>query len=230
MANPANFSAYSALGVQVNYSLASQSIPGNYSVINWNIQLVVTSGGGSGSSSFSNWNFQYPTGTAIASGNAGSVTINSGSQPVIASGQFVHYHNADGTSGTINIGGYAQLFSGIGSATATASFTVATIPRYAAFSSISSSAITDVSFTINFTTDSTCDRYAISLDNGSTYADWVNGDFTSISTSAGSNLLSDNTYSWKVKVRRKDSQLETVSSTQTATTLPQSNFAVWGIL
>lgn len=222
-----NLSGYAGTRLQLDVNVASQDYGANTTTFSWQLYLAGNYAGSSSSSSNTNWNIQQPAGSAFNSGNYGSYSVTGTNSVLIASGTRTVGNAVDGTL-TTSFAGYVSVFAG--TANPSLSITAPQIPRYATITSISSSAITDVSFNINFSTDAVCDRYAISLDNGSTWGAWVNGDFTSISVSAGSALASNTTYSWKVKVRRKDSQLETVSGTQTATTLNQSNFAVWGIL
>jgi len=193
------------------------------------IELSLYIGSNNASYSFfgyNNFGYIYVDGGQVASGNY-TGTVNTSADFICSWGGWIN-HNNDGTksitiSYTIN-SGYA------GTSTASTGWALTNIARYANFTSLSATSITDVGFTANFNVDATCDRYAISLNNGSTYGDWVNGDFTSRSVAVGGNLASNTAIQWKVKVRRKDSQLETTSSTQTATTLPQSNFAVWSII
>lgn len=206
------------------YNVNSQSIANNTSNISLTLQAFSDSGAYTQSGA---WDARiYINGNQVARSTPSVYVANSPVTLTSYSGDVGH--NADGTL-TITLGDYInapvnEMVYG------TLSWTLPTIPRYANFTSLTATNITDVGFTANFSVDATCDRYAISTDNGSTYGAWVNGDFTSRSISIGGNLPSDTAIQWKVKVRRKDSQLETTSGTQTATTLPQSNFAVWSII
>jgi len=110
MANPQAVGTYGQ--VQLNYGLASQSVGGNSSNINWNLQLI-PNGAYTGTSSTYNWNFQVPSGNAINSGSGGS--IGSSGSPVFASGTFTLGHDANG-NGYADMGGYFNWYNGSGTA------------------------------------------------------------------------------------------------------------------
>ena len=132
-------------------------------------------------------------------------------------------HAQDGTkttafSGAVDMQNSPYATTGNSSGT----LTQTTINRYAAISVFTVTPITDVGFTINVTTDVTCDLLEYSIDNGSNYTS-VSGEFTTKSQ-AVVGLISGTLYPVKVRVRRKDSQLKTTSSVVNATTLVQNNF------
>lgn len=209
----------------LNYSEGTVDTANNRSYVYLNLYI------GSNNASYSffgynNYGYIYIDGGQVATGNY-TGTVNTNAKQICAWEGWIG-HNNDGTK-SITIS-YSISSGYAGSSSASTGWALTNIARYAAFSSITASSITDVGFTANFTVDATCDQYAISTDNGSTWGSWVVGDFTSKSVAVGGNLPSNTAINWKVKVRRKDSQLETVSGTQTATTLPQSNFAVWSII
>lgn len=134
-------------------------------------------------------------------------------------------HTADGTK-TISIHFYWSGTSGgfgPGTVDQTWNFTLQAIPRYAAISSFTSSAITDVGFTLNVVTDVTCDQVEYSVDNGSNYTT-VSGDFTTKALMLGGTYRSETLFPCYVRVRRKDSQLKTTSSLLNVTTLGQNTF------
>ena len=93
--------------------------------------------------------------------------------------------------------------------TKSGSWTLDSIPRYATLSA-SNSSKTETTAVMAWTADATCDRLYYSTNNGSSFtqvtiAEATSGSFTITGLSANT------TYNIKVKVRRKDSQLETTS-------------------
>jgi hypothetical protein len=133
-------------------------------------------------------------------------------------------HNQDGTKSVSVQFYWSGLSGGFGPGTVdqTWTFTLVTINRYAAFTSLTYTPITDVGFTINATVDNTCDLFEYSLNNGSSYTA-LSGDFTT-KTVVLSDLPSDTTYQVISRVRRKDSQLKTTSGMTSVTTATQNNF------
>ena len=108
-----------------------------------------------------------------------------------------------------------------------ASVTVApaTIPRYATVSH-SLSGRTSSSLTISWSSDSTIDYIWYSKDGG---ASWTGIDITDGSSGSYTitGLASNTTYNIKTRVRRKDSQLTTDSSTLAVTTHATTVASVW---
>lgn len=209
----------------VNWQVASQSIANNTSTINWQNYFHYTLA-----------DAQLDNGDVVAGGAtrydvpgrvynyAGNFTTR---DLAISSGSFTVSHDAGGNY-NLTVSGLIAVFN-VGNSSGSQTWALPTIPRYANFTSVTSSAVTDVGYTVNFTLDATCDRYAISVDNGATYGAWVNTSFTTqsvnVATYLGYQLRSDTQYTYKVKVRRTDSQLETISSSYTATTASQNSFA-----
>ena len=100
--------------------------------------------------------------------------------------------------------------------TKSGSWTLNSIPRYATLS-VSNSSKTETTAVMAWTADATCDRLYYSTNNGSSFtqvtiAEATSGSFTITGLSANT------TYNIKVKVRRKDSQLETTSDAISVTT------------
>lgn len=95
--------------------------------------------------------------------------------------------------------------------------TLETIPRQTSISSFTVSKRNETSFTFNWQTADTIDYLYYSTDNGSNWAGYDVTDGTSGSFTV--NGLSPNTtYNCKIRVRRKDSQLTTDSTTVSQTT------------
>ena len=125
-------------------------------------------------------------------------------------------HNNDGSktitwSYSLPTGISAGTLTGSGSATLTK------IPRQTSITSFTVSKINETSLKFNWQTADTIDYAWYSTNNGSS---WTGVDVTD-GTSGNfnvSNLSPGTSYNCKIKVRRKDSQIETISSTVTQST------------
>lgn len=130
-------------------------------------------------------------------------------------------HSDDGTK-TVNVsasspdlaqgGGYGPY-----SGSASGSVTLTAIPRYATINSFTVSQRDETSLAFSFTASATCDYAWYSTNNGSTWtgvdiADGTSGSFNVTGLSANTS------YTCKLRVRRKDSQLNTDSSAVTQST------------
>ena len=130
-------------------------------------------------------------------------------------------HNDDGTK-TVNVsasspdlaqgGGYGPY-----SGSASGSVTLTAIPRYATINSFTVAKRDETSLTFSFTASATCDYAWYSTNNGSTWtgvdiADGTSGSFNVTGLSANTS------YTCKLRVRRKDSQLNTDSNAVTQST------------
>ena len=210
-----NTSAYNNLYLQFNWSIQSQSIAGNYSVIAWNIKSIRSSGSGGYYADYDAY-INSSRISYIASNNRQLLT----NGKTVDSGTFTIYHAADGTasfSASIDaaIYTYARNCSGSGS------WSLTTIPRYASISH-SMASETETSITMSWSSDSTCDYLWYSTDNGFTWT--AVGD---INASSGSYTISGLTagtaYNIKTRVRRKDSQLTSDSSVLNVATYAYPN-------
>lgn len=119
-------------------------------------------------------------------------------------------HNASTGKATIKLGAsMAFTFAGVNSISGSGTCTLDTIPRYAA-ASISVGGYGLNYADINYSSDVTIDYAWYSLNDGA-YVGIKSGDHTSGSFRI-SNLSPNTSYTVKVQVRRKDSQLTSVSS------------------
>ena len=100
--------------------------------------------------------------------------------------------------------------------TKSGSWTLNSIPRYATLTT-SNSSKTETTAVMAWTADATCDRLYYSTNNGSTFTQVTIAEATSGSYTI-TGLSANTTYNIKTKVRRKDSQLETISSAVAVTT------------
>ena len=129
---------------------------------------------------------------------------------VIASGKKKIYHTTNGTksfSASVEAGIYEVAVNCKGSG----SWELPTIPRYAKISSFSVAQRDETSVLYHFTADSTLDYAWYSKDNGATWNDLPNSNIVS-------GLSANTSYQFKLRVRRKDSQLTTDSSSYTQST------------
>ena len=128
-------------------------------------------------------------------------------------------HNTNGTYSASKSGSFTTTASGdysLKSGSASVTVAPATIPRYAT-SNQSLASKTSSSITMNWSSDSTVDYIWYSKDNGS---NWTGVDVTDGTSGSYtiSGLSANTTYNIKTRVRRKDSQLTTDSSTLSVTT------------
>ena len=194
----------------LNWQIASQSIEGNYTDINWQAGINA------------NNNYWYNNAMKINSIVINDTTVFSGGTysnieggtHQLASGTARIYHNTDGTkSFSASISGWLYSY---GNCSGSGSWTLTSIPRYAT-SNQSLKSKTETSITMNWSSDSTIDYLWYSKDNGSNWTgvdvtDGTSGNYTI------SGLSANTTYNIKTRVRRKDSQLTTDSSSLSVTT------------
>jgi len=138
-------------------------------------------------------------------------------------------HNTDGTYSASKSGSFTCTAGtsdySLTSGSASVTVAPATIPRYATSNQWLSSR-TSSSLTIGWSSDNTIDYIWYSKDNGASWtgidiADGTSGSYTI------TGLASNTTYNIKTRVRRKDSQLTTDSSTLAATTHATTVASVW---
>jgi hypothetical protein len=134
---------------------------------------------------------------------------------------FTVTHNVDGTANfTFQGRGRVGAISGGWTDyryTSVESVTLPTIPRYATINSWSATVTSPKDIAVSWKANVTCDRVEYSTNGGSTYSLAQTGDRTSGSFTI-SNLNPNTTYSVRIRVRRKDSQLWTQSSSSSRTT------------
>ncbi len=147
------------------------------------------------------------------------VSLSEGKTVKLITGSKTITHNTDGSK-KITISADCDLPDGNGYGPvwgeASATVTLTKIPRYAT-SVQSLKSKTETSITMNWSSDSTIDYIWYSKDNGSNWTGINVTDGKSGSYSISS-LSANTTYKIKTRVRRKDSQLTTDSSTLSVTT------------
>lgn len=138
-------------------------------------------------------------------------------------------HNTDGTYSASKSGSFTCTAGtsdySLTSGSASVTVAPATIPRYATSNNWLSSR-TSSSITVGWSSDSTIDYIWYSRDNG---ASWTGIDITDGTSGSYTitGLAANTTYNIKTRVRRKDSQLTTDSSTLSATTHATTTASVW---
>lgn len=202
----------------VNWEIASQSIAGNSTVINWTAGL--NTGGAT-----SNYDYWYSNAVKINSIHINNVEVcknqtysniglDKGKDYPLVSGTLTIPHESDGNK-TFNIGISGWLYS-YGDTTGSYNFDLINIPRYTTVTQELKSKI-ETSINMSWSTEDTVDYIWYSKDNGS---NWTGIDITDGKSGSYSitGLTANTTYNIKTRVRRKDSQLTSDSSALSVTT------------
>lgn len=204
-----NTSAYSDRYLTFSWSIKSQSIANNQTVINW----ALKGAGGSTTRWYMAGNFKVViNGTTVYSS---STRIELYNGTTVASGTATIKHNNDGSK-TFSASAEAGIYTVAVNCKGSGSWALDAIPRYATVSQ-SLTSKTETTATIKWTSDATIDYIWYSSNNGSSWtginvADGTSGSYTI------SGLSANTTYQVKTRVRRKDSQLTTDSSALAVTT------------
>lgn len=200
----------------LDWQVASQSVEGNYTVVNWQTGLKIT-GGDLWYSNAVKINSAVINGSTVQSTTKYSNIKNTGEHQ-LASGSITIYHNSDGTkSFSASISGWLYSY---GDTSGSDSFDLPTIPRY--FSStpkLELTSKTETSATFKWSTSENASVIQYKIDNGS----WVDVE-TGVNKSSGTftvNGLSANTnYTIYGDFKRADSGLW-------ATTKPSVNMSTY---
>lgn len=189
----------------------------NKSIVSWSIQLIADSG----------WGFSTIGSTLSATIDGASVynqyaqrSCNGGSTVTWASGTKEIQHSTDGSK-SINFScSYSQGSSSSwtpGNASLNGTLPLTKIARYTSISTFKVDKKDETSVKVTYGTADTIDYLWYSKDNGSTWTALDVADGTSGSFNI-SGLSANTAYNFKLRVRRKDSQLTTDSSTVSQTT------------
>ena len=204
-----NTSGYGGRYLTFSWWVQSQSVSGNYTVIGYTLKGA----GGPTNNWYEAGNFELKIDGNKVFSSASRIRLYNGT--TVASGTYTLWHNNNGNrsfgaSAQAGIYTYAVNCSGSGS------WSLPNIPRYATCNQ-SLSNKTETTITMNWSSDSTIDYIWWSRNDGSTWhgidvADGKSGSYTITGCTA------DTSYNIKTRVRRKDSQLTTDSSTIGVTT------------
>lgn len=185
--------------------MVSQDIPNNKSRIGIGLRIYTGSG---------NWNTEC---SDTLDGNyqyLGNVSFSPGYQWIHIIEKDIS-HNNDGTASSSFGGTFSSAY--FGDKSGSVSFTLPTIPRYASITSFSVAKRDETSVTFNWKANATIDYVWYSTNDGSSWTGYNTPDGTSGSFTV-SGLSANTTYNFKLRVRRKDSQLNTTSSRVQQTT------------
>lgn len=205
--------------LRFKWSRKDYSTSGNYTNINWELQLIAGGAGRISSSASKKWSV-----TVNGNSYSGTNTIGIGNNETktLASGTTKIPHNSDGTK-TFSVS-FSQQFditfnSYVGTVSGSASFTLDSIPRYANFNGTPAlSDITQTSVKISWSANATCSKVEYLLNGASKSTN------SSLNASSGNytytGLKPNTSYTLAVKITRSDSGLVTTSSNVTSTTNP----------
>lgn len=205
--------------LRFKWSRKDYSTSGNYTNINWELQLIAGGAGRISSSANKKW-------SVTVNGNSYSGTnkigIGNNETKTLASGTTKIPHNSDGTK-TFSVS-FSQQFditfnSYVGTVSGSASFILDSIPRYANFNGTPAlSDITQTSVKISWSANATCSKVEYLLNGASKSTN------SSLNASSGNytytGLKPNTSYTLAVKITRSDSGLVTTSSNVTSTTNP----------
>lgn len=201
---------------RLGYELVSQNNSNNSSVIN--LQLQVRS-----KASSSNRTYGYNQTTTIDGASLDSTKMpdmrNSTDWKTYGTRTITVYHNSNGVYSSSKSGSFKTTATGtysLKSGSASVDVNLPTIPRYAT-SNQSLNSKTSSSIKMNWSSDSYIDLLWYSIDNGLNWNSTVSeGNYGGVYNITG--LKPNTTYQIKTRVRRKDSELTTDSSTLSVTT------------
>lgn len=199
-----SFNTTSAEGryLKFNWSVDNTNIASNYKEIYWSLVGAGVGGYVIGG----NFKVVIDGETVYSSSTRREIWIDT----VIASGYKKIYHTNNGTrsfTASVEAGIYEVAVNCVGRG----SWELPTIPRYAKITNFTVSQRDETSVLYNFTADSTCDYAWYSIDNGANWHGLPN-------TNIVGGLSANTSYNFKLRLRRKDSQLTTDSSTYAQST------------
>jgi hypothetical protein len=220
LGNPVIVVSNKTARLRIEWQLASQNIPGNYSTINWQAYVDFIGCDAQLDNGFVGWNggtlYDQPGRVYNYAANFSNHTVGMGS------GSFNVGHAGNGT-GSFSIGGDVAVFQS-GTSSGSGGFGLPTIPRYATINGFNIDWVTDAALRFAWHSDSNVDFiswWSVAYDGGGHHDIPASGQgWFAIELF---NLLSEKTYDITVAVRRADSGLWTTSGTQFPTTLKQNN-------
>ena len=204
-----NTSGYEGRDLTFSWSIKSQDVATNKTVINWSLK-----GAGSAQSSwYYAGNFKVVINGSTVYSSSDRIKLYDGT--TVASGTATIAHNTDGSK-TFRASAQAGIYTVAVNCTGSGSWSIDAIPRYPSVTQTLSSK-TETSITMKWSSDSTIDYIWYSTDNGSTWTginvtDGKSGSYTI------SGLSPNTTYKVVTSLRRKDSQLWKNSSPLSVTT------------
>lgn len=204
-----NTTAYDGRYLHFSWSIKSQSVANNQTVISWSLDGA----GGSTSTFYMAGNFKVVINGVTVYQSEDRIRLFNGTN--VASGTATIKHNNDGSK-TFSASAQAGIYNYEVNCKGSGSWSLTTIPRYATVSQ-SLTAKTETTLTVKWTSDSTIDYIWYSSNNGSNWhginvTDGKSGSYTI------SGLDDGTSYKVKTRVRSKSTGLTTDSSALSVST------------
>ncbi|MBR5593893.1 MAG: hypothetical protein IKW46_07470 [Bacteroidaceae bacterium] len=200
---------YGKLYLTFAWSIKSQDIATNKTVINWSLKGAGTTG----NAYYKAGNFKVVINGATVYSSSDRIELYVGT--TVASGTATIAHSTDGTK-TFSASAEAGIYDYAVNCKGSGSWELDAIPRYGTVAH-SLNAKTETTVKMNWSSDSTVDYLWYSTDNGTSWTG-VNVTDGKSGTYTISNLLPYTTHKIKTRIRRKDSQLTTDSGALSVTT------------
>ncbi len=151
---------------------------------------------------------------SVTKANSAAFSVAAKGSITVASGTATISHDSNGKK-SISVSFSIDMASDEwtpGSLSGSGTAVLTDIPRYAAITAKSAEVLSETSVRLNWTTDSVCDYAWYSTDNGASWTAYDMPDSTG-GSKVIAGLAPNTAYNLKVRVRRKDSQLNTDSGT-----------------
>jgi hypothetical protein len=184
------------------WGVESTNVAENYKEISWSLI-------GAGVSGFVTCgNFKVTISGNVVYNSATRINVYNGT--IVASGRYKMQMSNEGTK-TFKATAEAGIYEVAVNCSGEGTWELPTINRYAKINNFVVEKLDETSVKYNYTTDTTCDYAWYSTDNGNSWHDLPNNNIVS-------GLSNNTSYNFKLRVRRKDSQITTDSGTYTQTT------------
>lgn len=184
-----------------DWKITNQSIENNYSDIYWKIYLKITGGDQWYSNAVQIKSLKINGNTIVSSKKYSNIQGKGDHQ--LIDGTVRVYHDTTGNKELpIELTGYLYSY---GNRTGSGSFELETIPRYASITNFSVDKKDETSVLFKYSVDSVCDMCWYSTDDGVNWNELSENNIVS-------GLSPNTSYNFKLRVRRKDSQLTTDSN------------------
>ena len=199
-----NTSSYDGRYLTFSWSIKSQDVSTNKTVINWSLK----GGGDAQYSWYESGNFKVVINGSTVYQSATRIKLYKGT--TVASGTATIAHNNDGTK-TFSASAEAGIYTVAVNCRGNGSWALTPIPRYPSVTQTLGS-MTETTITVKWSSDSVIDYMWYSINDGATWTGIDNADGKSGSYTI-TGLSANTTYKIKTSLRRKDSQLWANSTT-----------------
>lgn len=199
-----NTSGYDGRYLTFSWSIKSQDVATNKTVINWSLK----GGGDAQYSWYESGNFKVVINGSTVYQSATRIKLYKGT--TVASGTATIAHNNDGTK-TFSASAEAGIYTVAVNCRGNGSWALTPIPRYPSVTQTLGS-MTETTITVKWSSDSVIDYMWYSINDGATWTGIDNADGKSGSYTI-TGLSANTTYKIKTSLRRKDSQLWANSTT-----------------